>query len=221
MQNGAMTVTAFLIIHGFGGSTEGHWQEWLAKKLREAGFPVYFPQLPDWFHPDKDTWLSALKETMDRIKEEKLVVVTHSLGCVLWLHYAALKAGRKAARVILVSPPSPHLRPGALRVFFPDSPEKERQAEESVQRFYPFPAETGILQSAADRTVIVASSTDPFLPDHSILDYTVYQVPIILLPDMGHINLKTGYGPWPWILDVCLHGRVPGPVDHDDAGYGE
>lgn len=198
-------MTSFLILHGFGGSTDGHWQEWLGKELKRKGKKVYFPQFPDWNRPQKDVWLAVLKETLEAIPDhEKLVVVTHSLGCVLWFHYAALHEKRKVSRAIIVSPPARRLIPGLLRVFFPGEPERETLAEEALKSFYPVPEDESLLISAAERTLIVASSTDPFLPGDSILGYTVYGVPIVLLPDMGHINVRSGYGPWPWILDVCL-----------------
>ncbi|WP_100487503.1 RBBP9/YdeN family alpha/beta hydrolase [Sporolactobacillus pectinivorans] len=205
-------MTSFLILHGFGGSTDGHWQEWLSKKLDENGFKVYFPQFPDWNRPQKSVWLSALNGTMEAISnDEKLIVIAHSLGCVLWLHYAAQKTRRKVSRAVLVSPPASSPGPEMLNVFFPEASERKMEAEEAVQSFYPFPDNKKTLSSAADQTVIITSTTDPFLPGDSVFDYRAYGVPILLLPNKGHINVSSGFGPWPWILNACLQGALPFP----------
>lgn len=205
-----LEMTSFLILHGFGGSTDGHWQEWLSERLCEKELNVYFPQFPDWNRPRKSVWLQVLNDTMNRIPEdENLVVVAHSLGCILWLHYAAQKKRRHVNRAILVSPPSDSPGPDTLNFFFPEESEQKHQAEEAIQSFYPFPADKNSLLTAADKTLIIVSTTDPFLPGSSVLNFRTYNVPIILLPDMGHINVRSGYGPWPWILEACLHRAFP------------
>jgi predicted alpha/beta hydrolase family esterase len=203
-------VTDFLILHGFSGSTGGHWQEWLSQELKKRGLQVRFPQFPDWNKPDKSAWLTLLNQIMDDIHDtDRLTVVAHSLGCVLWLHYAAQASRKKVGKVLLVSPPAVHPVPGSLNVFFPEPSEVKNQAERAIDGFYPFPADTGSLSAAAEKTVIITSTTDPFMPGDSILGYRTYKVPILLLPEMGHINVRSGFGPWPWMLDVCLHHAFP------------
>jgi Predicted esterase of the alpha/beta hydrolase fold len=205
-----LMVMDYLILHGFAGSTGGHWQEWLYQELNKRGFRACFPQFPDWENPDKMVWLSILNKTMDEIQDTgRLTVVTHSLGCVLWLHYAAQATRKKVGRVILVSPPAIHPVPDSLSFFFPEPSEKKQQAEKAIAGFYPFPSDTRSLAEAADKTVIISSTTDPFMPDQSILEFRTYGVPIILLPAMGHINVGSGFGPWPWLLHACLHNAFP------------
>ncbi|WP_010631296.1 RBBP9/YdeN family alpha/beta hydrolase [Sporolactobacillus vineae] len=203
-------VTDFLILHGFSGSTGGHWQEWLSQELEKRGLSVRFPQFPDWNKPDKSTWLSLLNKIMADIHDAgRLTVVAHSLGCVLWLHYAAQAARKKVGKVLLVSPPAVHPVPDSLNFFFPETSEAKDQAERAIAGFYPFPSDTGSLSAAAEKTAIITSTTDPFMPGDSILDYRAYKVPVVLLPAMGHINVRSGYGPWPWMLDACLHQAFP------------
>ncbi|RYM04588.1 alpha/beta fold hydrolase [Sporolactobacillus sp. THM7-7] len=184
-------MTNFLILHGLGGSTGGHWQEWLSDQLKTRGHRVYFPQFPDWDRPDKERWLHQLKAVFSEIPEnEPLSVVAHSLGCILWIHYAADAAARKVNRAILVSPPSPFRK------------------VEAVRDFFPLPDDKGGLKRAAKKTLLVFSSDDPFLPPKDAPHYFGYGVPCMVLPEMGHINVPSGYGPWPGMLHFCLDDKL-------------
>lgn len=202
-------MTNFLILHGLGGSTGGHWQEWLFHELKARGERVCFPQFPDWDRPRKAIWLAQLNDVMASIPEkEKLVVIAHSLGCMLWIHYAAQCLKRKVSKAILVCPPSRFLD------------------EEAIKDFFPLPENTSALAEGADRTLIVTSSTDPFLPKNSVSQYFEYGVPCLILPGMGHINVKSGYGPWPWMIDVCLGSTLPfsdaaGRISPEEASTGK
>jgi predicted alpha/beta hydrolase family esterase len=88
---------SFLILHGLEGNDPGHWQTWLAGRLRDAGEQVSYPDLPEPFEPKLEDWLAAIED------ERAATVVCHSLACRLWLHHAA-RGGWRAERVLLVSP---------------------------------------------------------------------------------------------------------------------
>jgi predicted alpha/beta hydrolase family esterase len=105
---------AYLILHGYQASGPGHWQSWLAGRLRSGDASVRFPDLPDANEPQLETWLEAL----DRELEDEPVVICHSLACLLWMHHAA-RGGKPAARVLLVAPPSLAGAPELLHSFFP------------------------------------------------------------------------------------------------------
>ncbi|MDN3954171.1 RBBP9/YdeN family alpha/beta hydrolase [Sporolactobacillus laevolacticus] len=187
-------MTNYLVLHGLGGSTNGHWQEWLTNELRAKGENVWFPQLPEWDHPVKAEWLSCLDDTMRLIPEDdQLVVVTHSLGCILWIHYAAQRFARKVSRAIMVCPPSNDL----------DKVE--------IQNFFPLPADKNVLQMIAAETLLIASTNDPFLSRDKIQQYFDYQIPCLILPEQGHVNVQSGYGVWPWMLGLCLRDTLSSP----------
>jgi len=50
----------YLILHGYQGSGPGHWQTWLAGRLRSGDAAVHYPDLPDADHPQLRAWLDAL-----------------------------------------------------------------------------------------------------------------------------------------------------------------
>jgi uncharacterized protein len=108
---------SYLILHGYQGSGPGHWQTWLAARLRSGDAAVHYPDLPDADHPQLRAWLDALEGELDAIGDPP-VVVCHSLSCVLWLHHVAA-GGKPAQRVLLVAPPSRAGVPHDLASFFP------------------------------------------------------------------------------------------------------
>lgn len=182
---------SFLILYGLGGSGPDHWQSWLARKLEEQGEKVYYPALPEPDHPDKRRWLDALAESLAGVpRDEELTVIAHSLACILWFHHAAEDAPRQAERALLVSPPS------------------VRTQLEEVASFFPVPDRLELVQGAAAHTLIIQSSNDPFCTLEDSLVYQSLGVPHLTLPNMGHINIASGHGPWEWMLELCL-GRSP------------
>src|SRR3954465_8832177 len=94
----------YLILHGYQGSGPGHWQTWLAGRLRAGDATVHYPDFPDADHPQLRSWLDALAPApappqlrpwldalaseLDAIGEPP-IVICHSLACVLWLHHVA------------------------------------------------------------------------------------------------------------------------------------
>src|ERR1700741_4557615 len=107
----------FLILHGLGGSGPGHWQTWLAARLRAATERVAYPHPPDADRPSLDRWREALDGELAALPGEG-IVVCHSLACLLWLHHVA-DGGAQATRVLLVAPPSENSGIEEVAGFFP------------------------------------------------------------------------------------------------------
>ena len=172
-----------LILHGYEGSGPGHWQPWLADRLRAAGHDVAFPELPDPHHPRLERWLAAL----DELRTGGEVVVCHSLACCLWLHHRAA-GGPPADRVLLVAPPHP-----------------EPMLDE-LASFFPVPLEPGLVPEAR----IVCSDDDPYNPSGAIERYVEpLGAPVDVLAGAGHVNTASGFGPWP-AVEAWVYGENQG-----------
>jgi uncharacterized protein len=182
-----MIQNSFLIIHGLGGSGPDHWQTWLAHELKQSNHPVYYPTFSNFHSPNKTVWLDELTATMKAIPENNnLTVITHSLGCILWLHYAKSQNKQLAKRVILVAPPSPEI------------------ILSEAKSFYPVPIEVKHLKRTAEEILFVHSTNDPYCSMVDAKNYLNLGLPSITIQDAGHINPESGHGKWPWILDLCL-----------------
>jgi hypothetical protein len=174
----------FIILHGYAGSGPGHWQTWLAHRLRAAGHDVAYPDLADPTAPRLDRWLAALEAL--RAGEED-VVLCHSLACCLWLHHRA-RGGTPAARVLLVAPPHP-----------------EPMMDE-LAGFFPVPLDPRLATGAR----IVCSDADPWCPAGAAARFgAALQVPVDVLQGAGHVNPETGYGPWP-AVEAWAYGANQG-----------
>ncbi|MBT2727385.1 alpha/beta hydrolase [Bacillus sp. ISL-75] len=182
-----MNQNSFLIMHGLGGSGPDHWQTWLAQELTQRNHQVCYPTFSNFDLPNKKVWLEELSATMKTIPEENnLTIITHSLGCLLWLHYASTLNKQIAKQVILVAPPSPsHILTEA-------------------KSFYPVPLDGNHLMRTSAETLFVHSCNDPYCSLDDSKNYLNLGLPSVTIPNAGHINTKSGHGEWPWILDLCL-----------------
>jgi predicted alpha/beta hydrolase family esterase len=174
----------FLILHGWQGSGPGHWQTWLAGRLRAQGAPVAYPDLPDADAPSLEAWLDRLEGEL-RALARAPVVLCHSLSCLLWLHHAE-RGGRGAERILFVAPPS------------------ESAAAEEIATFFPAPLPH--LEGAR----LVCSDDDPHCPEGAAKLYgEALGIPVDLLPGTGHLNPEAGYGPWPAVEAWAREERTP------------
>lgn len=181
-----MTEYSFVIIHGLGGSGADHWQTWLANTLKQRNFNVFYPTFSKFNRPNLDIWLKELKSTLESVpKHHKTIIITHSLGGILWQHYAASEDNRIADQVILVAPPSPS-------VVIP-----------AAKSFFPVPLSGTNLRRVSEKTLFINSTNDPYCSIEDAIQYLRLGLPVISLPNAGHINVESGHGSWPWILDLC------------------
>lgn len=175
-----------VVVPGWHGSGDGHWQTWLEGELQAGGRETVRPEVSDWDAPDLAGWLSALRAALAPFPADGFDVVAHSLGAVLWLHHAAAPEGPRPARVALVSPVSPTL----------DVPE--------IAEFLPPPLDVDAVRAAADGTVLVGGDNDEFCPEGIAAAYGVpLKMATTLVEGGGHLNTGAGYGEWPAMLSWC------------------
>lgn len=72
-----------VLLHGHGGTPESFWLPWLALKLREKGYEVWVPQLPNTDNPSIEEQLQYVLK--DGTFNEETLLVGHSSGCALIL----------------------------------------------------------------------------------------------------------------------------------------
>jgi uncharacterized protein len=172
---------SFLILHGYAGSGPEHWQSRLAERLRANGETVAYPDLPDPYEPRLPAWREALAEQLQALQDEP-TVLAHSLACILWLHHCRepVTAGARAARVLLVAPPSLAAAP------------------EQIRSFFPVPLDPAGVTAAASTTRLVCATDDPYCPEGAAVLYGgPLGIAVDVLDGAGHINPETGFGPWP------------------------
>jgi predicted alpha/beta hydrolase family esterase len=176
-----------VVVPGWQGSGDGHWQSWLEDELRAAGREALRPAFADLDRPQLADWLAALRAALAALPSDGFDVVAHSLGAVLWLHHIADPGdAARAARVLLVAPPSPQTSIAEIAAFFPP------------------PLDVDAVRHGADGTVLVAGTDDPYIPEGIAAAYGVpLKIATTVIDGGGHLNIESGYGEWPAVLDWC------------------
>ncbi len=162
--------TTALILPGFGNSDPGHWQSlW---QLENPGFKRVMQH--DWINPICSEWIASLEKSVAVI-DDRVVLIAHSLGCLLVAHWAA-QTNLKIKGALLVAPPNP------TSESFP----------EEIVGFSEIPLQTFTFPS-----IVVASSDDPY----GDLEFTKscatsWGSRFINAGALGHINTSSDVGAW-------------------------
>ena len=158
-----------VIVPGWRNSGPGHWQSLWAQRLSAVRVDM---AEDDWQRPKRNVWVQAIARTI-LAQPGPVVVVAHSLGCIATTHLPS-DVARRIRGALLVAPADPERR-GVLADFAPVP-------------YQPLPY----------RSVVVASTTDPFCPVRTAGAYArSWGSEVVRLQNAGHINVESGHGEWP------------------------
>ena len=156
-----------VIVPGLHGSGAGHWQTWLHGQVAGS---VRVEQ-DDWSAPDLDAWSERVVETIAALGAGPHVVVAHSFGCLATVRALAKRPALDVAQLLLVAPAEPK------RFDVADVLPQSRLAV---------------------RSCVVASDNDPWMSASQAHAWALrWGSDWINLGNAGHINVESGYGPFP------------------------
>jgi predicted alpha/beta hydrolase family esterase len=165
-------VPSVLILPGWQGSGPGHWQMHWA---RMQGCTVVAQN--DWLHPLRGDWLARLDETVIDAPGP-VVLVAHSLGCILVAAWAGVSRHTARVRGGLLVAPGDTEAPG-LKDRLPGWSPIARQA-------LPFPS------------ILVGSQNDPYCTaERAQALARDWGARWVDLGAAGHINADSSLGEWP------------------------
>jgi predicted alpha/beta hydrolase family esterase len=147
---------------------------------------VRYPDLPDPLEPQPQDWLALLREELAAMEGER-VVLCHSLGCLLWMLFAAECPRVAADRVLLVAPPCDWSIP-------------------AIGRFRPNRTDQKTLDAAARETLVLWADPDPYCPGGALRAFAGAFSNAVEIDGGGHLNTDAGYGAWPAIERWALSG---------------
>lgn len=175
-----------LLIPGIHNSGPRHWQSiW---QTQHAG--VQRVEQSDWDHPECERWEQALDDAVS-CAQEPPILVAHSLGCLVAVHWVARRS-RPVHALLLVAVPDPE---------GPNFPA-------AATGFAPLPATLPPLR----RVVLVSSTDDPYsTPGFAAQCAAAWNADHKVLGAAGHINADSGLGEWGegWELVKRLCGPLP------------
>ncbi len=178
---------SIVIVPGWRDSGPGHWQSLWAESIVGA---VRVHQ-DNWISPSREAWVQRIADTV-LAQQEPVVLVAHSLGCIAST-YLPPEAVARVSGALLVAPADP-----------------DRRA--ALVDFAPVP-----YQALPYRSVVVASSNDPFCPVRTAGAYArSWGSEFVRLQNAGHINIDSGFGAWPLGL-ALLQSLVVQPLTFKPA----
>lgn len=163
-----------LVIPGWNGSGDGHWQT-----LWEEKYGFRRVEQQNWSRPWRKEWIAQIDADLNRVTSP-IVLVAHSLGCLAVAHWAAT-AGKKSDVV-----------DGAFLVAPPWLTESEN-CPAQLTDFLPMP-----LQRLPFPSLFVASEDDHYLPIETAAHLaSAWGSEFVNIGRQGHINIASGHGAWP------------------------
>lgn len=123
----------------------------------------------DWEVPDLDAWAANVRRAIDQT-DGLVWIVAHSFSCLASLRAVA----------------DDHARIGGLLLVAPADPEKFSVVERLPKNVLDIPS------------ILVASTSDPWLSLNKAVHWAnLWGSHLVNIGDAGHINIESGFGPWP------------------------
>ena len=168
-----------LIIPGYLGSGDGHWQTWLESQISSARRVDQ-----EWHSPILVRWAENVRSEIDRSKAP-VWLVAHSFGCLAAVTAASDRAN-KVAGAMLVAPANPErFTLGGIRK------PGNTYASENLNAYIP-------KEKLPFPSLVIASTDDPWMPHENARYWSdLWGGQFISLGKSGHINVESGFGPWP------------------------
>lgn len=172
-----------LILPGWQGSGPQHWQS-----LWQAQFGYQRVEQHDWLLPLRGDWIARLEDVV-LSADEPVVLVAHSLGCVLVAAWAAhSRTAHRVKAALLVAPGD--VEQEALRPV--------------LASWSPI-----LLQALPFKSTLLASQDDPYCRFERALGFAAaWGSRLVDAGAVGHINADSGLGDWPQgqaLLNELIH----------------
>ncbi len=84
------------IVHRWDGIPQSDWYKPVAGELRQKGFQVLIPEMPNTSKPEIDAWVSHLSKAVEKL-DKNTYFIGHSVGCQTIMRY--LEKAPQEARI--------------------------------------------------------------------------------------------------------------------------
>ena len=179
-----------VIVPGVGGSEHDHWQSWLQRQLKSCSRV----QQQDWNKPVLQEWIEQFVKTVQSI-QEPIQIVAHSFGCLTTVAALAQhpELNQKIKNLVLVAPANP--------ARFGDDGFARESQNDYQQYFHQLKLQVP--------TQMIISENDPWLNFQDALQLAkAWKIRPKNLGQVGHINVASGFGPFPEIYDFLISENV-------------
>jgi len=181
------------IIHGWGGNPGEAWLPWLAKNLKEKGFSVEVPEMPDTDNPKIEAWISYLEKKVGQC-DENTFFVGHSIGCQAIMRYLEkLPENEKVGGAIFVA--------GWFTLSNIDGEEDRLVSSPWLN----LPIDFEKIKKHTKKFICIFSDNDPYVPAENWDMFSKnLGAEIIIEKNKGHFSDEDGVKELPVALDAVL-----------------
>ena len=179
-----------MCIRDRGGSEHDHWQSWLQRQLKSCSRV----QQQDWNKPVLHEWIEQFFKTVQSI-QEPIQIVAHSFGCLTTVAALAQhpELNQNIKNLVLVAPANP--------ARFGDAGFARESQNDYQQYFHQLKLQVP--------TQMIISENDPWLNFQDALQLAkAWKIRPKNLGQVGHINVASGFGPFPEIYDFLISENV-------------
>ena len=191
-----------VIVPGVGGSEHDHWQSWLQRQLKSCSRV----QQQDWNKPVLHEWIEQFFKTVQSI-QEPIQIVAHSFGCLTTVAALAQhpELNQNIKNLVLVAPANP--------ARFGDAGFARDSQNDYQQYFHQLKLQVP--------TQMIISENDPWLNFQDALQLAkAWKIRPKNLGQVGHINVASGFGPFPEIYDFLISENVLKNISfHNESKY--
>lgn len=178
-----------LIIHGYGGNSQGNWFPWLKSELEKLSWNVSAPQLPNTNEPKLAEQLSTLTSVWNPEEswDGKRVLIGHSLGGSLLLYFLEQEWKDPVDLSILVGSTSHKAHLSELESYFANAHNFEK------------------IKKNCKKFILIFSDNDPYISADTGPFYQHQFDPnaeLFMIHNAGHFMKKDGYEEFPLILNL-------------------
>lgn len=135
-----------VIVHCWDGTPNYCWYPMVKNKLKEKGFQVSVPEMPETDLPKLSLWLPKLQAVIGQV-DKNLFLIGHSAGCITIMRFLeSLNDDQKVGGIVFVAGFTDDLGFNELKNFFQTPLDFEK------------------IKSKSDRFVAIHSDDDPYVP---------------------------------------------------------
>lgn len=191
-----------LIVPGFMGSGPAHWQSWFEGELPNARRVGRI----DWDAPVIANWAYEIRQEIESTAGA-VWLVAHSFGCLAAIAATADPPCRVAG-ALFVAPADPDRFSSSGLGTGNSNPSLRSLSCSLTRQPLPYPS------------LVVASANDPWISLHTAACWAdLWGSRFINIGAAGHINIDSGFGPWPQGLELFRSVQQPRAGDsRNDIG---
>ena len=172
-----------IIIHGWEGTPEDEWLPWLGKTLKDNGWKVEIPAMPNTKKPKLDEWMKTLVALHP---DKDTLLIGHSLANALILHFLEQK-DTTVKGVIMVA---------AWDWLMED-------VKEFHQTFFETEFDYEAIKKKQIPLIIVNSTTDPWIEFEQGKNMAPkLDAKFIAIENAGHFMGRDGYTEFPKLIEI-------------------